>query len=191
MGDVETQGLEIDFTARPIENLTLFGGLAFIDAEIKEFSDGPCSFGQSFRGIGYQGQTTCADRPATQDLDGGDLPESPDWKLTLAANYLVPLESMPFDLALKGNYRYQDEVQFLIEQDRYTTEDEYGILDLSVALEDKAEHYTVTAFVKNALDEWYVSAVAATVSTFVPNGYVHRVPRYAERTFGLEARYRW
>jgi iron complex outermembrane receptor protein len=191
VGEVETKGVEIDLTARPLENLTLFGGLAYIDAEIVEFKDGPCSFGQSFRGVGYLGQTTCSLRPAVQDLDGGDLPQAPDWKLTLAANYLVPLDEMPFDLALKGNYRYQDEVQFLIEQDEYTTQDSYGILDLSLALEDKSDHYTVTLFVKNVTDKWYVSRIVAGADTFTPNGYVHQVPRYAERTVGIEGRYRF
>lgn len=191
VGEVETRGVEVDFTARPLENLTLFGGIAFIDAEIVTFKDGPCSFGQTFRGVGYQGQASCAQRPAIQDLDGGELPESPDWKFTLAANYLIPLQSMPFDLALKGNYRYQDDIQFLIEQDEYTTEDAYGILDVSVALEDKSEHYTVTAFVRNLTDQWYVDGIAAFADTFTPNGYGHNVPRYAERTFGVEGRYRW
>lgn len=191
VGEVETQGIEIDFTARPMENLTLFGGLAYIKAEISEFKGGPCSFGQGFRGIGYQGQTTCGLRPAEQDLDGGDLPESPDWKFTLAANYLIPLADMPFDLAVKGNYRYQDDIQFLIEQDEYTTQDAYGILDLSLVIEDKSEHYTVTAFMKNVTDEWYVTSIASGVATFTPNGYVHQVPRYAERIVGIEGRYRW
>ena len=191
VGQVETKGVEIDFTALPVENLRLSGGLAYIDAEIKEFEGAGCSFGQSFRGVGYKGQTTCGDRPGTQDLSGGDLPATPEWKLTLAASYFIPLPSMPFDLSVNGNYSYQDEVQFLIEQDEYTTEDDYGILDLSLVLDDHSDHYTVTLFTKNVFDEWYVTRVNSFVDTFTPNGYGHQVPRYAERTFGVEARYRW
>jgi len=191
VGEVETKGVEIDFTALVTENLTLFGGLAYVDGEIKEFKGGPCTFGQSFRGIGYLGQTSCSERPAVQDLDGGDLPESPDWKLVLAANYAISLETMPFNLALKGNYRWQDDTQFVVEQDENTVQDAYGILDLSVAFEDKDEHYTVTLFAKNVTDEWHVSYIAAGADTFTPNGYVHQVPRYAERIFGVEGRYRW
>ncbi len=191
VGEVETKGIEIDFTAKPTENLTLFGGLAYIDAKIVEFKDGPCSFGQSFRGAGFKGETGCALSPAIQDLDGGDLPESPDWKLTLAANYFVPLENVPFDMAVKGNYRYQDDIQFLIEQDTYTQQSAYGILDLSLALEDNSDRYSLTFFVKNVMDKWYVNSVNAGADTFTPNGYVHQVPRYAERTFGIEGRYRW
>jgi iron complex outermembrane receptor protein len=191
VGEVETKGVEVDFTALPMENLTLSGGFAYVDAQIKEFKDGGCSFGQSFRGVGYKGQTTCANSPGTQDLDGGDLPSAPEWKLTLAASYWIPLESMPFDLSVNGNYRWQDEVQYLIEQDEYTTQDSFGVLDLSLVVEDKSEHYTVTLFTKNVFDEWYVSSIGSLVNTFTPNGYGHRVPRYSERTFGVEGHYRW
>ena len=191
VGKVETQGVEIDFTALPMENLTISGGMAYIDAQINEFQGAGCSFGQTYRGVGYKGQTTCADSPATQDLSGGDLPATPEWKFTLSASFLVPLTSAPFDLALNGNYRYQDEVQYLIEQDVNTTQDGYGILDLSMVALDHNEHYTVTLFTKNVFDEWYVSSINSLVGTFTPNGYAHQVPRYAERTIGVEARYRW
>ena len=43
---------------------------ALIDAEIKDFKDGPCSQGQKFSGACPEG---------AQDLSGGDLPNSPDW----------------------------------------------------------------------------------------------------------------
>ncbi len=191
VGKVETQGVEIDFTALPMENLTLSGGMAYVDAKIKEFEGAGCTFGQSFRGVGYKGQTTCGGTTATQDLSGGVLPATPEWKFTLAASYLIPLTSMPFDLEVNGNYRYQDKVQFVIEQDAYTTQDSYGILDLSLVALDHSDHYTVTLFTKNVFDQWYLTSVKSFVTIFTPNGYGHQVPRYAERTFGVEARYRW
>ena len=191
VGKVKTQGVEIDFTALPMENLTLSGGMAYVDAQIEEFEGAGCTFGQSFRGVGYKGQTSCGNAPATQDLRGGVLPATPEWKFTLAASYLIPLTSMPFDLEINGNYRYQDKVQFVIEQDIYTTQDGYGILDLSLVALDHSDHYTVTLFTKNVFDDWYLTSVNAFATTFTPNGYGHQVPRYAERTFGVEARYRW
>ena len=98
---------------------------------------------------------------------------------------------MPFDLSVNGNYRYQDEVQYTIEQDQYTTEDDYGILDLSLVALDHEDRYTLTLFAKNVFDEWYVSGIGSLPANFTPNGYGHQVPRYAERTFGVEARYLW
>ena len=183
--------MEIDFTALPMENLTLSGGMAYVDAQIEEFEGAGCTFGQSFRGVGYKGQTSCGNAPATQDLGGGVLPATPEWKFTLAASYLITLTSIPFDLEINGNYRYQDKVQYVIEQDIYTTQDGYGILDLSLVALDHSDHYTVTLFTKNVFDDWYLTSVNAFATTFTPNGYGHQVPRYAQRTFGVEARYRW
>lgn len=191
VGKVETQGIEIDFMARPTENLTLFGGFAFIDAEIKSFANASCNFGQSFRDVGYLGQTSCGDNPATQDLSGGELPFSPDWKFNVSANYRIPSASLSFDTVLKANFRAQDEILFDISQDDFQRQDSYEVLNVSVTLEDKNDNYEVTLFAHNVLDEFYVTGIGAFADVFTPNGYGHTVPRYHERTFGVEFRYRW
>jgi iron complex outermembrane recepter protein len=191
VGEVTTRGLEVDLMAQLTENLSLFGGVAFIDAEIDSYPNGPCSFGQEFRGVGYRGQLSCGDDPAVQDLSGGELPFSPDWKVTLAVNYVIPLETQPFDLILKGNYRAQDDILFAIDQDQYQRQDAYGVLDLSIMLSDKQERYTAALFVKNALDENHVSAIGAQNENLIPNGYAQYLPRTFEQRVGLELRYNW
>jgi len=87
-GQVETEGVEVDFTALIGANLRLFGGFAFIDASIEDYPGGPCSFGQQFRGECPLG---------LQDLSGGDMPFSPDWKVSLTAQYTLELNTS-FDL---------------------------------------------------------------------------------------------
>ena len=72
--------------------------LAYIRARIDEFENGPCNFQQRETGV----PPACGSAGATQDLSGGDMPFSPDWRLTLSANYLLPLESVPFGLAFTG-----------------------------------------------------------------------------------------
>jgi iron complex outermembrane receptor protein len=191
VGEVTSEGIEIDLMAQPTQNLSLFGGLAIIDASIDSYEGGPCSFGQEFRGVGYRGQTGCGESPAGQDLSGGDMPHSPDWKLTLAANYVIGLESMPFDLILKANYRIQDEVLYSIDQDEYQQQESYEVLDGSIMLRDKDDHYSASLFVKNALNETYASAIGAQNESLIPNGYVQFHPRNFERQIGFELRYNW
>ncbi|MGI9284904.1 MAG: TonB-dependent receptor [Pseudomonadales bacterium] len=196
VGEVSTRGLEVDFIAQASENLSLFGGLTLVDAEIDSYPNGPCNFTQQTRGIGFNGQMTCEAQTdpsiaRAQDLSGGDLPQSPDWKVTLAANYTIPFQSLPFDIVLKGNYRIQDEVQYGIEQDEFTVQDSYDVLDLSFVLRDKDERYSITAFVKNALDEFYVASINGSAQQIIPNGYTQQVPKTARRTAGLEFRYQW
>jgi iron complex outermembrane recepter protein len=191
-GEVSTHGVELDLSWRATENLTLYGGIAYINAEIDDYPAGNCSFGQQAAGD----PASCADPidggTGTQDLSGGDLPHSPDWRITMNANYLIPLETMPFDMILKGNYRWQDDVLFDISQDEGTIQDSYDILDLSVELRDKSDRYSVVGFVKNAADQDYVTSIrSSNVRSFPGGGYSHTVPRLAERTFGLELRYSW
>jgi iron complex outermembrane receptor protein len=191
VGSVTTEGIEVDVMGQLTDKLSLFGGVAYIDAEMDDYPGGPCSFGQEFRGVGYRGQAGCGDDPATQDLSGGELPFSPDWKFNLAANYLIPLESQPFDLVLNASYRYQDDVQLSIDQDKYQRQDAYDVVDLSLKLEERTGRYSAALFVKNALDEDYVSAIGAQSENLIPNAYAQFFPRAYERRIGLELRYNW
>ena len=81
---VESEGIELDFTALITANLRLSGGIAFVDASIVDYKEGPCSFGQQFRGECPNG---------VQDLSGGDMPFSPDWKGSLTAQYTIELDT--------------------------------------------------------------------------------------------------
>jgi iron complex outermembrane receptor protein len=181
-GEVRTQGLELDFTALASENLTVFGGVAFIDATIEDFKNGPCSSGQKFRG-------ECPDQ--SQDLSDGDLPFSPDWKVSLNANYTVPLDSMPFDLVAKFAYQGQDDTLMDITQDRYTEQGSYHIFDLALTLDAHDLRWDATVYVKNVTDESYVTSIVSQPVQFSPGGYTHGLPKNAQRIYGVELRYRW
>jgi iron complex outermembrane receptor protein len=181
-GGVRTQGMELDFTGLVTENLTLFGGVAFIDATIESFENGPCSQVQKFSG----------DCPGgSQDLSGGDLPYSPDWKINLNANYRVPLNSMPFDLVAKLAYQGQDDVLMNITQDEGTVQSSYNVFDLALTLEAHDDSWDTTVFVKNLGDENYASNISTSQITFNPGGYDQRLTKNSRRTAGVEFRYRW
>lgn len=198
-GEVITQGLEIDFNALPTERLFIYGSLSFIDAEIDSFVGGPCSFGQQYRGVGFRGQVSCdplgVDRmprsPRLQDLSGGDLPFTPDWKVSLMAVYTLPLESQPFDVVFRANFTAQDDVIYSISQDDRATQDGYELVDVEVELQSNSQRWSASAFVKNVFDEFYVSGIGATSDVFVPDGYLQQVPKTASRTAGVELRLNW
>jgi len=148
-----------------------------VDASIIDYKEGPCSFGQQFRGECPEG---------VQDLSGGDMPFSPDWKGSLTAQYTMELQTS-FDLRLQGSVRFQDDILFSLSQDENSEFDGYQIVDASVALIDKDDKWNATVYLKNALDEFYISAIVALPAVFVPNAYVQQVPRYSERTAGLSS----
>ncbi len=180
-GKVESEGVEIDFTALVLPNLRVFGGVAFVDASIEEYEGGPCSFGQQFRG-------ECPD--GVQDLSGGDMPHSPDWKGSVTAQYTWET-AMSFDVQFQGSVRFQDDVLYDLSQDENTIQEGFEIVDASIMLIDQNAHWDATLYVKNVFDEHYVLGIGSTLDLFLPNGYLQSVPKYAERTAGLEFRYRW
>ncbi len=180
-GEVETKGLEVDFTALVTENFRLYGGIALIDAEIVDYPGGNCSFGQQFRG-------ECPD--GLQDLSGGKMPHSPDWKLALTGQYTWDMTSS-LDLILQATVKAQDDVLYSLSQDEYTIQEGYEVLDLSAKLADKDGRWDATLYIKNATDEWHVNAIGALPDIFIPNGYIHNVARNYERRVGGEVRFRW
>ena len=179
-GSVTTQGLELDFQAQVTENLRVSGGVALVDAEIDEYPNGPCSNGQTFRG----------ECDLLQDLSGGDLPYSPDWKANLMAAYTWVREGA-FDVVFIGMAQGQDEVLYSLAQDEGTIGDSYWVYDGSVVFQDHSDRWQATVFVKNLADEFYPDFIYPMNGNFIPNAYQHTYSKYAERTYGLEMRYRW
>lgn len=180
-GEVSTQGLELDLVAQVTESLRVSGGVAFVDAKIDNYPAGNCSDGQKFRG----------ECPGDlQDLAGGDLPFSPDWKANFTATYTWARESA-FDIDFTGSVRAQDEVQYGLHQDENTVGDSYAILDLSVHLSSHSDNWETTFFVKNVTDRFYPSNIFSNNRNFLANGYNHRYSKLAERNYGIEIRLRW
>jgi iron complex outermembrane receptor protein len=179
-GEVSTQGIELEIIGQPTDSWTVFGGLAWTDATIEDFPGGPCSSGQIVRG-------ECPD--GFLDLSGGQVPTTPEWKLTLSTTYTWQPEQVPFNVILGGSVRAQDDVLYGISQDRYNVQDAYTVVDASLTLVGRERGYRITAFVKNLFDEDYASLIFANEEIVLPNSYVQLVPKYAQQTIGIELRY--
>lgn len=170
-GKVSTKGLEIDFLARPTENFSLNGGLAYTDAQIENFLVPPGS------------------PPTATDLSGRGLPFSPDWKASLSGEYVVPLESLPVNLVLNSQFTYQSSQSAgLPTNPTNEAVDEaliiggYALWDASINLVSKEEKYSFSLIVKNILDESF----ASTITPGGPAGtFRFQIPREASRFFGV------
>ena len=179
-GEVSTLGVEVEFISQPTDNWSIAGGIAYTDATIEDYPEGNCSAGQKFRG-------ECPD--GFQDLSGGRLPYTPEWKLNLSTTYVFTMEQAPFEVILGANIRAQDDVLYGLSQDEYTVQDAYTVVDVRGALAGKKQRYQFTAFVKNLFDEDYASLIFGQGAEFIPHGYIHLVPKYAQRTAGVELSY--
>ena len=189
VGELETQGVEVDTVALLGENLTVTLGVAWIDATVKEYPGANC----------YPGQTATegceeiipGDRSTrVQDLAGKDLNNSPDWKLNIGARYDVPFAELPFDGFVTAAYFWQDELNFSISNNPATVHDSYGVANISVGINERENNrYSVSLFVNNVFDEEYASAIA-DVSPIYNDAktLMHHIPRGAERYAGVRVR---
>ena len=184
VGELETSGVELDVTALLSENLLLNIGASWTDATIEEFPTAEC----------YNGQTEaqgCINDPVLgriQDLAGKPLNNSPDLKVVVGLDYGFSVDEN-FDGFMRAHYQWQDEINFGLTQDPLTVLGAYGILNLSAGFESTDGRYTVTAFVNNALDEFYVTALPNLSNLYGATALSQIVPRNAERIMGVRLKY--
>lgn len=177
-GTAITKGVEFDFTAKPLPNLLINGGVAYVDAYYDKYPGAQC----------YMGQTAaegCVD--GVQDLAGAQIANAPQWKYSLQTRYDIQLDT-PFDMFISGNYRWQDEAPGEANNSPLTYHDDYGVLDLNLGLEADDGRWSAQWFIKNALDDHYVDLKS---SFSLHGGVVHYLSRDAERYMGLEMEYRF
>ena len=160
-GDVTTDGIEVDFTWRPMENLTLSGGIASINAEIDKFN---CPVGAS----------DCSAR------SGLSVPFAPDLKYSMMAEYVVPGDNM--DIIINGSFVHTDEqVATLPGNDGAENPaallPEYDMVNASISFSFDDDSYRISLIGKNLGDESYVT-------TYSGDGFRYQVPRDASRYFG-------
>ena len=148
LGKSETDGVEIDFTARPIENLTIAGSFGYVDGTITQVNAVPGAF--------------------VTISEGGPIPGGNTTTATLLASYRYPV-SPAMDVVLSALWKYQE------NRDPYSpfaAEEavlfDYSIVDLHAGVE--ADRWSVTGFVRNVTDDDYVISQAF----FNPGGVFFR-----------------
>ncbi len=113
---VRVQGVEAEFSARPVAGLSLYANGSFNDAEYRRFTDAPCPIEQT------GGPQTC-------DISGQDLPGVSKWTLSYGAEYAVPAgDAQEVYAGLDGSYKSAFSSSATPSQ--YTRVDGYGLLSL-------------------------------------------------------------
>jgi iron complex outermembrane recepter protein len=165
-GNVSTEGWELDFAVRPITGLRISGGLALTEAQIDQFKAPVTGVLSSAR-------------------QGERLPFAPEVKGTLAVDYDVRPENLPFDI------RYSAAVSSTTEQRTSIPDTAAGInpatflpgytnLDASVTFTTKDSRYSLSVIGKNLTD--------SNRPAFIENsgaGIVSRFPREADAYYGV------
>ena len=175
VGSVRTRGVEADVLFEPVENFTLNGGIAYVDATIREFPFGPCFINDPDCVGGFK------------DLSGAELPNSPDLKLNLTGDLEVPVGAR-FKVGARSTVTYQSEVNFSLAQDPNTIQEGYALVDASLRFGERGDRWLVSVFVKNLFDQNYRTSLFQDFTSFTRTQILQRIPIGAERRFGASLR---
>lgn len=144
--EAQTRGLELD-AAVPLSAATRFNlALAFIDATFKTFTDADCHPTQT-------AATGCVG--GKQDLSGTTMPDAPRFKAVLGAEHRVALGGLG-NLTLNGQYAYRSSSMLIADRNPQGAQAGFGILNLSATATSASGKISVTAFVNNVLDKFYL-----------------------------------
>ncbi|MFK8019747.1 MAG: TonB-dependent receptor [Pseudomonadales bacterium] len=158
VGELETSGLELEGVALINENLTISLNAAFIDATVKEFLAANC-YPRQTEALGCDVRDGLGALTNQQNIIDGELPNSPDAKISLIADYQTDLTNLPFYGFANLSYVWQDSVNFSLTQNPLTRHDSYGVANISIGINDNDDRYRVTVFVNNLTDENYSSGI--------------------------------
>ncbi|WP_323845238.1 TonB-dependent receptor [Microbulbifer magnicolonia] len=173
--EVETRGLEAEFTYRPTDNLTLNAAFGLLDAEFAEYPGG---------GAGGS------------DVSGNKLPGVSDYSVNLGVQYYHPLPSLGAELLARLDYSYRDDYYNSADNEQsrtlltgesvqYGWVDGVGLVNARLGLQSDGESWTAALWVRNLTDEDYLTQTSrdffGTLTHFAGT----------PRTYGIDLGYRF
>lgn len=182
VGRFKTRGVELEAAARLARDLTVQGGVTYLDAKYASFPAAPC----------YPLQTAaqgCTGTPPRMDLTGMRAPQSPTWKGNWWIDYTPPVTDRLRGIAqLSGEF--QSKMNF-VAGDPETFQSAFAIFNARLGVRDQARGWEITTFVNNVLDQRYYASLVNSAGGFgnrtatqavLPRDY----RRYAGIRFGLD-----
>ena len=162
--DSTIKGFEVEVTARPVPQLDLSAGVAYLDTTYKEF------------------MTARPNAPTVPvDVSGNRLNNAPKWSINLAGQYNQNIPNYG-TLSLRGEYAWQDSVFFTFFNDPVMRQDSYGFLNARVSFTTIEGHWQVAIYGHNLTDEVYYSNMADG-----PFGVLGQIN--PPKTYGVQIRY--
>lgn len=126
-GESESTGAEVEITAKPLDEVRIFGGLGVMDTEFKRFTD---QFGQ--------------------DVSGENLPFAPDWTANVGSQLTFDLSD---DLHLYARAEYFYVGTFYYDAGNRAGEN-YDLANFRLGCGN--ENWRLDVWLRNAFDENYV-----------------------------------
>jgi len=143
IGDVEVYGAELETVWAPIRQLTLQGGVSWLENEIVSSDKSPGNLFNS---------------PAPATFVGARLPNQPELSANMVAQYEDYVsESLLAGLQLMYTYRGEQDLGLVVfpEEGALFTEDAYQLVNLKASIRPDDSRWKLSAYVENLFDEVY------------------------------------
>lgn len=173
--EVETKGMEAEFTVLATEQLKFFASVGFLDGKFA-----------SYPGGGANGT----------DVSGNTLPGISDVSASLGLQYYRPVPALGAELLIRLDYSYRDE--FFNDANNTTSTtlasgdtvqfgwvDSYELVNLRIGLESEAGTWNVALWGRNLTDESYL--------TNTSRDFLGTLRHFSgtPRTFGVDIEYQF
>ena len=198
-GSAEIDGIDVEFEAAPMDQLSIYGGFTFLDARYTKFGvAGQQENAAPFNypnpavctgvGVPNPGHTTGAPTGGLigcyGDAKGNSLAMSPDFSGSFGATYTVPLQGSS-EIRLSAVYSYNS--GYFFEPDETTGQEQYQVVNASV--EYRADdHWAVALWGKNLTDDEYTTQIQS-LSSLTGLGAGAFESLAAPRTYGVSVSY--
>jgi outer membrane receptor protein involved in Fe transport len=134
--EVVSQGVELEFAARPIENMNV-------------------TFGALYSDVYYDTTVVFGDNPSDVVNEGDPLTQSPEWTLTGSVQYTIPMGN-GMEINLYGNGRYLSDYRLqTLSRNPLTDQDAFAIFDARIGLGAEDDRWGIDLWVRNLTDEYY------------------------------------
>jgi outer membrane receptor protein involved in Fe transport len=162
-----SQGVEIDILSRLTRNLTIQGGINYTDA----YNDSTVSFSPS---------------PADTIVEGTPLVQAPEWSLTGAITYELPInDNLMARFYLDGRYDSEYQTQAL-GRNPISDMDSTVILNGRIGLGSPAQNWAIELWGRNLTDELVYGGFNAPLQSGTIGAYTNE-----PQTYGVTVRARY
>ncbi len=180
-GDLEIQGIELEWLWQVMENTSITGYYARNEGEYITFENGVAWDATTFH---FPPQPPAL--PDDGDRSGESLPYNPEDRFLLAVNQDFPIGSN--NLFFRAEYVWASETTTDGDNDPLTLQDDFGILNVRLGMDLDAWNSTITLWGRNVTDERYYNG--SFDPPLLDNGRMNSYPSEVA-TYGITFRKNW
>ena len=149
-GDMQIKGIEVEGLVHLFDNTTISGYYAYNEGEYKSFVRGVCWDATPFHtnsvDPGDNGDGSC-------NRSGMSIPYNPENRFQVSLNQDFPMGNN--NLFFRIEYAYASETKTDGDNDPFTLQDDFAIVNLRVGVDIESWNSTITLWGRNVTDERY------------------------------------